>query len=241
MEESNNPALSVVIPVYNESSIVANTVRELTDYLDGLFPDGRYEVIFSDDGSTDNTKQIIAEISHPRVRIAGHTPNKGKGAAVRDGMLAAHGEYALFTDCDLAYGTEVIGRFYNKLKESGADAAIGSRRLHDDGYAGYTMLRKLASVMYFKTVALLAGFKYSDSQCGIKCFRTELAKKVFSQCRIDGFAFDLEALLLVAKSGARVLELPVTIVNHRASKVHVFRDSFRMLRDVLKIRRLHHK
>lgn len=239
MDELNNPVLSVVIPVYNEASIVANTVRALTDYLDGLFPDGGYEVIFSDDGSTDKTVQIIAEAAHPRVRIVGHKPNKGKGAAVRDGMLAARGEYALFTDCDLAYGTEVIGRFCNTLKESGADAAIGSRRLQDDGYAGYTVLRKLASIIYFKAVALLAGFKYSDSQCGIKCFKTTLAKKIFPQCKIDGFAFDLEVMLLVARSGARVLELPVTIVNHRASKVHVFRDSFRMLRDVLKIRRLH--
>ena len=232
-------ALSVIIPVYNEAAIAADTAATLTDYLDGKFPSGDYEVIFSDDGSTDATIETVASTGHARVRHIGHKPNKGKGAAVRDGMLDARGKYALFTDCDLAYGVEVIGDFYDALVKSDANAAIGSRRLRDNGYAGYTPLRRLASKTYYKVVALLAGFKYSDSQCGIKAFKTELAKKTFSQCKIDGFAFDLEVMLLVAKSGARVLELPVTIVNHRASKVHVFRDAFRMLRDVMRIRRLH--
>ncbi|MGI6202573.1 MAG: glycosyltransferase family 2 protein [Eubacteriales bacterium] len=239
MDESSRPELSVVIPVYNEASIVADTARALTEYLDGLFPGGEYEVIFSDDGSTDESAKIIAALGYPRVRLVSHKPNKGKGAAVRDGILAARGKYVLFTDCDLAYGTEVIGRFYGALDESGADAAIGSRRLHEKGYAGYTFLRKLASKVFYRTVALLVGFRFSDSQCGIKCFKTGIAQKIFSQCKIDGFAFDLEALMLYAKSGARVLELPVTIVNHRESKVHVFRDAYRMLRDVLKIKRLH--
>lgn len=239
MDEENRPELSVVIPVYNEALIAADTARALADYLDGFFPGGEYELIFSDDGSTDDTAKILQQIAHPHLRLVGHKPNKGKGAAVRDGVLAARGKYVLFTDCDLAYGTEVIGRFYTALKESDADAAIGSRRLHGDGYAGYTFLRKLASKTFYKTVALLVGFIYSDSQSGIKCFKTELAQKIFAQCKIDGFAFDLEVMMLYAKSGAKVLELPVTIVNHRASKVNVFRDTFRMLRDVLKIKRLH--
>ncbi len=241
-------ALSVIIPVYNEEKIVADTAKTLVEYLDGKFPGGNnvvdasktYEIIFSDDGSTDATAECVKSFNHPCVRLVGHMPNKGKGAAVRDGMLSARGEVALFTDCDLAYGTEVIGAFYDALTASNSDAAIGSRRLHKDGYAGYTLLRKLASKVYYKVVALLAGFKYSDSQCGIKCFKTELAKRVFSQCKIDGFAFDLEAMLLVSRSGANVLELPVKIINHRESKVRIVRDTFRMLRDVLRIRRLHH-
>jgi Glycosyltransferases involved in cell wall biogenesis len=244
LKNSTEPALSVIIPVYNEAQIVASTVQTLTAYLDGKFPDGDYELIFADDGSIDATASLIAGLKKPLVRLVSHTPNKGKGAAVRDGMLAARGKYALFTDCDLAYGEKAIGYFYDELikaEKQGTpyQAAIGSRRLSDNGYAGYTPIRKLASKTYFKVVALLAGFKYSDSQCGIKCFDTALARKVFSQCKIDGFAFDLEVMLLVAKSDARVLELPVTIVNHRASKVHIFRDTMRMLRDVMRIKRIH--
>jgi len=239
LEDNSGLELSVVIPVYNEAAIVEATAQALTGYLDRLFPAGEYEVIFSDDGSTDGSDEIIKSFSHPCVRLVGHKPNKGKGAAVRDGVLAARGRFVLFTDCDLAYGTEVIGRFYGALRESGADAAIGSRRLHEAGYAGYTFTRKLASKVFYKTVSLLAGFSYSDSQCGIKCFKAPLVQEIFSQCKIDGFAFDFEVLLLYKKAGAKVLELPVTIVNHRASKVRLFRDAFRMLRDVAKIKKLH--
>ena len=101
------------------------------------------------------------------------------------------------------------------------------------------MRRKLAWKVFSKPVALLAGFSYSESQGGIECFEAPLVQEVFSQCKIDGFAFDFEVLLLYKKAGAKVLELPVTIVNHRASKVRLFRDAFRMLRDVAKIKKLH--
>ena len=101
-----------------------------------------------------------------------------------------------------------------------------------DGYDGYTFLRKLASKTYIKVIALAAGFKLTDSQCGIKGFRSSVAKKIFSNCEVDRFAFDLEVIMIATKLGATIAEMPVKIINHRESTVHVFRDSIKMLRDV---------
>jgi len=155
---NNNILISVIIPVYNEAAIAAETATSLILYLDNKFLEKNYEIIFSDDGSTDDTVKIINLIDHPKIRIVSHAPNHGKGSAVRDGMFAANGEIALFTDCDLAYGTEIIGVFYDEMIKTAADAAIGSRRLHSEGYAGYSFLRKLASKIYYKFVSVFINF-----------------------------------------------------------------------------------
>ncbi len=235
------PKLSIVIPMYNEEKIAAQTARTLTDFFDGKFPDGDYEIVFSNDGSRDRCAEAVEELQLPRVRVVGYPDNRGKGSAVREGVLAAVGEAVVYTDCDLAYGCDAVFEIYNELLNTGSDLVIGSRNLSADGYEGYTFLRKLMSKTYIRVISLLAGFSYSDSQCGIKCMKRSAAEKIFRKCTVNGFAFDLEVLILAGKYKMKVTEFPVRILQHRESesKVRPVRDTLKMLRDVIRIRRTH--
>ena len=162
----------------------------------------------------------------------------GKGYAVRMAMLRSTGDVVMFTDADLAYGTDVIGRVRDEFEKSqGIDMLIGSRNLSADGYAGYTFLRKIASKAYIKVLCMIGGFKLSDSQCGCKAFSGEAVKKIFPRCEVNRFAFDFECILWAKKYGMQIKEMPVKIINHRESTVNVFRDSFKMIKDVRKMKK----
>ena len=227
---------SLVIPMYNEKSIIADTAKTLSAYMQEHFED--YEILFSNDGSKDGCDAIVRDLGLPHVRVTGYPVNQGKGCAVRTAVLEAEGDIVMFTDADLAYGTEVIARVADMFaKNPDADVVIGSRNLDKDGYEGYTLLRKIASKTYIKVLCLAGGFKLSDSQCGCKAFRGEAAKKIFSRCEVNGFAFDFEAILWSQRFGCKIAEMPVKVINHRESKVHVFSDTFKMLRDLRKMKK----
>ncbi len=227
---------SVCIPMYNETSIIAETAKTLSAYMESHFDD--YEIIFSDDGSHDGSRDVVEALGLKNVRTIGYTPNAGKGKAVREAILTAEGDLILFTDADLAFGTDIIEGIFNKMEQNpDADMLIGSRAIHPEGYAGYTALRKLTSKVYLGVVKLFGGLKVSDSQCGCKAFRKTAGKEVFSNCFIDGFAFDLEVILRMQNRCANILEFPIKIVNHRESKVNVLRDTMRMLKDLRRIKK----
>ena len=226
---------SLIIPMYNEEKILPSTIETLHAYMESAYDD--YEIVFSDDGSTDRSRKIVEECGHPRIRVVGYAKNRGKGCAVRCGMLAAKGDIRLFTDCDLAYGTEIIRTLYDKFTAAACDVMIGSRNLSGDGYEGYTLLRRIVSKTYIRVLCTIGGFKLSDSQCGFKAFSARAAEDVFSRCETDGFAFDFEAILFATKLGYKIAELPVKIINHRESKVNVLSDSIRMLRDLMQIKK----
>ena len=226
---------SLIIPMYNEEKILPDTIETLHVYMKSAFDD--YEIVFADDGSTDRSRKIVEECGHERMRVVGYEKNRGKGCAVRCGMLAAKGDIRLFTDCDLAYGTEIIRTLYDKFTAAGCDVMIGSRNLSGDGYEGYTALRRIVSKTYIRVLCTIGGFKLSDSQCGFKAFSAKAAEDVFSRCETDSFAFDFEAILFATKLGYKIAELPVKIINHRESKVNVLSDSIRMLRDLLQIKK----
>lgn len=229
--------ISVVIPVYNEEKNIESCLETLCGYMDSHFKD--YEVIIVNDGSTDSTEQVFLRSagSYRNLKMISYTPNKGKGGAVRTGMLATTGDRVVCTDCDLAYGVEVIGRMAAEL--DGYDLVIGSRNLTKEGHKGYNFLRKAASKTYIKLLNLVAGFRHSDSQCGIKAYRGEAARRIFSCCQTDSFAFDLEALMIAEKMGYSIGEYPVSIINHSKedSKVHIFRDTKKMLSDLKRIKK----
>ncbi len=232
--------ISVCIPMYNEVKIAAATARTLWGAMDALRREHGwdFEIIFADDGSSDGCGDAVrgAAAELDGVRVVGYADNRGKGAAVREAVLASTGDVVVYTDCDLAYGTDVIGEAVLRYGED-VDAVIGSRRLNGEGYAGYTFVRRVVSKAYYAVLRVLLGFRLSDSQCGFKSFRGELARQIFARCETKGFAFDFEILSLAEKKKARIEEMAVTIVNHRESKVHVLRDSVRMLRDLVRIRR----
>ncbi|MBQ7645639.1 MAG: glycosyltransferase, partial [Clostridia bacterium] len=185
--------------MYNEEKIALGSMKKLYDFLSGSFDD--FEIIVSNDGSTDSTQSIMNQFSadHPRLRVVGYDDNRGKGSAVREGILVSDGDIVVYTDCDLAYGTAQIKGIIDKLTQTGADIVLGSRTISKDGYEGYTFLRKLASKIYIKVISAAAGFRHSDSQSGLKCFKGDAARKIFSLCTVNGFAFDLEALMIAEK------------------------------------------
>lgn len=241
--------LSVIIPMYNEKAIAADCAKALVKQLDSdsLAHSYKYEVIFSDDGSSDGCGDTVREYisknppTNGEVRVITSPQNEGKGGAVRRGMLAADGDYILFTDCDLAYGTEIIPEIFRaevevSEKDEHCAVMIGSRAIHKDGYAGYTFIRKLASKTFKKLLCVAAGFSHSDSQSGLKIFRSDAAKAVFSLCTVNGWAFDFEALLISEKLGYTIREFPVKVINHRESKINLMKDTFKMMSDVKEIK-----
>lgn len=234
--------LSVIIPAYNEEAIVADTAKALRGALDALVTQGTidsFELIFVSDGSSDNTPSLLQEAADAdtRIRACLYTPNRGKGYAVRYGIGVSTGDLLLYTDCDLAYGTDVIGKAVRQLSDSGADILVGSRAMHPEGYAGYTPLRKFVSVLYLRILGIAAGFRLSDSQAGFKAMRGDVGRTIFSACQIDRFAFDLEMLMRAQQAGHSITEMPIKVVNHRKSSIHLVRDSVRMLRDIVRIKR----
>lgn len=239
--------ISLCIPMYNEAAIVSDTVRTVYGAMEKISSERGYdyEIIFANDGSTDRCADIVRdtakELGCDRIRVVGYEKNRGKGAAVRCAMLDIKGDVAVCTDCDLAYGTDVIGAaaeyFDPFVRQNVPDILIGSRRLGSDGYEGYTLLRKAASRIYMAVLRIAMGFELSDSQCGFKAYTAEAASRIFSELETDGFAFDIEVLMRAADKGMTVAELPVKIVNHRESKVRVLSDSLKMMGDLIRIKR----
>jgi cellulose synthase/poly-beta-1,6-N-acetylglucosamine synthase-like glycosyltransferase len=150
----------------------------------------------------------------------------------------AKGDVCMFTDADLAYGTDVIGQMVDAFEDNpDSMLVIGSRNLSNDGYSNYTFVRKIASKMYIKVLCLVGGFKLSDSQCGCKGFRQEAVREIFPRLQVNGFAFDFEALLWASKLNYKISEMPVIVKVHGDSKVRILRDTFRMLRDIIIMKR----
>ncbi|OGX14249.1 MAG: hypothetical protein A2351_07790 [Omnitrophica bacterium RIFOXYB12_FULL_50_7] len=230
--------LSVVIPTYNEEKRLPQSLAAIQDFLKKQ--SYASEIIVSDDGSQDRTvalaKEFLKEFPH-KILVTPH--NRGKGYAVRQGMLAATGAYVLFTDADLSTPIEEVERFLARL-EKDQDLVIGSRALSSSQVEIHQNFLRETMGKVFNLVAQQWAFKgVHDSQCGFKCFRREAAQKLFSLQKLDGFSFDVEIVYLAQKFGYRLLELPVIWRNSAQSRVQVFRDPLIMFWDVLRIRSLH--
>ena len=234
--------ISDCIPMYNESAIIAENAKRLWEYMESNFVNDlgerEYEIIYSNDGSTDGCEKIVKDLALPGIVVAGYERNQGKGCAVRTAMLIAKGDICMFTDADLAYGTDVIKQMVETFDNNpDSKLVIGSRNLSGDGYKNYTMIRKLASKIYIKVLCVVGGFKLSDSQCGCKGFRREAVKEIFPRLEVNGFAFDFEALLWASKLNYKITEMPVSIKVHGESKVRIIRDTLKMLRDIIKMKK----
>lgn len=228
--------ISVCIPMYNENRVIAASAKALSDYMSANFED--YEILFCSDGSTDGCDETVRALNLPNVRVIGYEKNQGKGCAVRTAMLAAEGDVRMFTDADLAYGTDVIKKIADAFEANpDADLVIGSRNLDKSGYEGYTLLRKIMSKIYIKVLCIAGGFKLSDSQCGCKAFRAAATEKIFSRCEVNSFAFDFEAILWAVKMKMKIIEIPVRVINHGESKVRIIRDTLKMLKDLRQIKK----
>jgi dolichyl-phosphate beta-glucosyltransferase len=232
------PHLSVVIPAFNEEKRLPQTLMAVMDFLKRQ--PYASEIIVSDDGSQDRTVALAKELLKTFPSQILVTPqNRGKGNAVRQGMLAATGAYVLFTDADLSTPIEEVSRFLVHL-EKNQDIVIGSRALRASQVEVRQNFLRETMGKVFNLLAQAWAFKgVHDSQCGFKCFRREAAQKLFSLQKLDGFSFDVEIVYLAQKLGYRLLELPVIWRNSAQSRVQVFRDPLMMFWDVLRIRSLH--
>lgn len=237
--------VSVCIPMYNEA-LFAEGCSGLSDTFakklkNELSCDS--EIIFCDDGSTDGTadllKKIISDMGYENQKVVGYEKNRGKGGALKEAVSHSRGDIVIFTDTDFAYGLDNMFSVVSEVK-NGHPVVTGSRRLGKNGYGKYSILRKLASKVYIFILSVYAGLKLSDSQCGLKAFNGDIAREAFSELETFGFSFDLEIIMRIQKKGIEIKEMPVSIVNHRGttSKVHVLKDSFKMLKDVKHIKKI---
>ena len=243
--KSQQPYLSVVIPAYNEASRLPSSLGKVMQYLEGC--NYTYEVIVVDDGSDDNTPGIVEELAegHPHLRAI-RNPHRGKGYAVRTGMLAAQGRFVLYSDADFSAPIEEIEKLLPYL-EGRFDIAIGSRegagamRYDEPGY------RHLMGRVFNTFVRLVALPKFKDTQCGFKAFRHDAAQTLFRSLHLYGdnandvkgamvTGFDVEVLYLALKWGYKVKEVPVQWYYSEGTKVNPLKDTFRMIKDILKVR-----
>ena len=223
--------ISILIPAYRESAILPDTVARVMQQLAGE----DFELIVCDDGSGDDTVSVVEGLGYPNVRCVTGA-HLGKGGSLARGVMAAKGELIFYTDADLAYGTAVIPQFLDALR-GGADLAIGSRHLHERGYAGYPMHRRIFSKGYRAALRLIGGIRVSDAQCGCKAYTAAAAKQIYRDISEQGFAFEFETLLRAEKAGLSVTELPVCILENGVSHVRPLRDGFSMLKAAARIKR----
>lgn len=230
------PGLSIVVPAYNEARRLLGTLPHLIAYAGSLGEPA--EIIVVDDGSVDGTSDVATELGRASglVSVLRSPENRGKGASVHRGMLAARHAHVLFTDADLSTPIEEAGKLRVAL-ERGADVAIGSRRLAgSDVQIRQPWLRGLAGRTFSGLVSLLLLPGIGDSQCGFKAFHRPVAWEVFGRQRLEGFGFDAEVLWLARRLGYRVAEVPIVWRDDPRSHVRLVRDSGGMLLDLGRIR-----
>ena len=230
-----NPFLSIIIPARNEVIRLPATL----DKINAFVKTQPYlaEVLIVENASTDATLQLAQETARQCdwLRVI-HLDEGGKGLAVRTGMLAAAGEYRFICDADLSMPIEQVNRFIPPA-QSPVEVAIASREIKGAVRHGEPLYRHLVGRVFnfLVRVILLPGL--NDTQCGFKCFRGDVARKVFTRQTINGWSFDAEALLIARELGYRITEIPIDWYFSPYSRVHLVRDSARMALDLLAIRR----
>jgi dolichyl-phosphate beta-glucosyltransferase len=228
----SRPQLSVVIPAFNEAARLPRTLARVRAYLDARAQP--YELLVVDDGSSDDTARVVRDVGAP-VALLSYAPNRGKGHAVRTGMLAASGERRLMTDADLSTPIEELARLEAELAR-GFDVVIGSRAVAGARIEVHQPLYREAMGRLFNRLVqalLLPGLH--DTQCGFKLWSARAAEAAFRACRLDGFSFDVESLFVARRRGLRIAELPVVWRNDAASRVGAFGGAFAFL-DLVRIR-----
>jgi len=231
--------LSVIIPAFNEEWRLPPTLLDYIDYLDSHY--SSYELIVVDDGSTDKTVEVAKKFAkiHPHVTITTLGRNRGKGCAVRTGMLSARGTRRLFADADGATPCAELARLEDAIR-AGADIAIGSRALSSrDTSISTRWYRKYLGRGFNACVNALILPGIADTQCGFKLFSARAAEAIFSRQTSDGFSFDVEILYLSRRLGFSLREVPINWINVPGSKVNLIADSVKMFRDILKFRVAH--
>lgn len=230
--------LSVILPCYNEESIIEKIIKELLDFSKN---NKDYEFIFVDDGSKDNTLDIIEKTlqksKNKFTKVSSYTPNKGKGYAIKEGVRNSQGDLICFIDSDLAYSLDHLERLRSELQKY--DVVIGSRGLSKGNERNIKFSRILAGRVYNIFSRIILGLPYTDMQAGIKGYRKDVAKDLFSKQKLNDFAFDVEVIYLAKKKGYKIGEIPARVSEehkNQISQVNLIRDSLKMFLDLIKIK-----
>ena len=233
-------ALSLIVPAYNEAERLPATLRHAADALPRLAEAS--EIIVVDDGSSDDTTAVVEGFASPvPLRVIRLPRNRGKGAAVAAGIAAARHPLIAFTDADCPYDLERLRPMLAALLGDAADVAIGARELADSEInRGYGVLRLLSGRTLSVLTSLALGLPFRDSQCGLKAFRADVARRLFALRTVDGFGFDFEILTAALHNGLRVQRFPVQLTHNDDSRIALVRDSLRMARDLWRVRRKLH-
>jgi len=240
MPGSSDPQISIVVPAYNEAQRLPHSLRLLREYF-GSRSSRSYEVLVVVEHSTDGTLELAREAASEQANfhVIDNPVQRGKGCAVRSGMVKARGAIVFFMDADLSVPLEEIDRFLAHFEAHPEDAVLLGSRQHPGSRVERRqgLFRQSMGKTFNRILRALSLLPFRDTQCGFKAFRREAAREIFSLQTIDGFAFDVEVLLLAQALGFRIRELPVRWLNSPESKVHIVTDSLRMLGDAFTVRR----
>ena len=233
------PPFSLVIPAFNEADRIGQTLRDSLDYLQTVSPES--ELIVVSDGSTDATSNVVREVFAAQdkieTRLLENSPNRGKGAAVRTGLLAATRQIGLFSDADLSTPIEESPKLIDPIAAGEVDIAIGSRALNRRLIGNRQPWRREQAGRVFNLIVRVAtGLPFWDTQCGFKAFRLSVCRPILEAAQADGFGFDVELLYLAQRAKLRMREIPVRWNHNEGSKLHVVYDSVRMFREVVELR-----
>ena len=229
--------ISIVIPAYNEETLILNTLESLREYM--ATRSENYEFIVVDDGSNDRTAATIQDWQkkmNADLQLLINQKNMGKGFSIRRAVQASRGQYVIFIDADLPYELYAIDNFLSALK-NGYDLAVGSRVLPGAEVRGVPFYRYIAGQVFSWMVQLLLFTGLPDTQCGFKSFRSVAAKEIFRRTSIDGFGFDVEMLFVARKLKFAIQPVAVHMIEHRQrSRVRLFSDSLRMFSNLFTVR-----
>jgi glycosyltransferase involved in cell wall biosynthesis len=228
-----NPFFSIVIPAHNEQNRLPGTLEQILHFLkEQSFTS---EVIVVENGSSDHTHQIAQQFAAQHENMLVLQSEKGKGAAIRRGMLAARGDYRFMCDADLSMPVEEIVKFLPPRLQD-FDIAIGSREARGAVRYNEPSYRHLGGrgINLIIQTLILPGL--NDTQCGFKCFRAEVAEDIFKRQTLHGWSFDIELLYIARRDGYRIVEIPIHWYHFSDSKVNALRDAVRMINDIFLIR-----
>ncbi len=236
------PSLSIIVPAYNEAERLGRTLRTIFDYLKDRAATG--EIIVVDDGSSDRTATVAEQsLAHAnsgsiRAQVIRNQPNRGKGHAVRTGLLAARAPIALFSDADLSTPITEMPKLVEPIVLGECDLTFGSRALDRSLIGVHQPWRREQGGRVINLIVRLAtGLRFWDTQCGFKAFRMSVCRPLIESATIDRFGFDVEYLYVAHLAGLRLREVPVRWDHNDGSKLSVWRDTPRLLGEVSKIRR----
>ncbi|HEX9388573.1 MAG TPA: glycosyltransferase [Anaerolineales bacterium] len=232
-----SPELSIVIPAYNEETLIVSTLDGLKTYLSARSE--QYEIIVVDDGSQDKTVMCIEDwkkINGVNLHLFINEQNMGKGFSIQRGVMESRGRFIIFIDADLPYELYAIEDFLNALR-NGYDLAIGSRVLPGSQVKGVPIVRYASGQIFSWMVQAVLFSGLPDTQCGFKSFKSVAAKEIFRRLTIDGFGFDVEMLFIARKLKLTIQPVPVRMIDHRhRSRVRLVVDSFKMFANLFMVR-----